>query len=114
MADHSVDAVVFCLVLCSLPDVAAALAEARRALKPDGRVRFLEHVRADTPALARVQRVLDATIWPLLAGGCHSGRDALAEIERAGFILGEVERFLFPQVRTPFSFHVLGTATFGG
>ncbi|GIH79258.1 class I SAM-dependent methyltransferase [Planobispora longispora] len=114
VADHSVDAVVFCLVLCSLPDVAAALAEARRALKPDGRVRFLEHVRADTPALARVQRVLDATIWPLLAGGCHSGRDALAEIERAGFILGEVERFLFPQVRTPFSFHVLGTATFGG
>ncbi|MFI7637360.1 hypothetical protein [Nonomuraea sp. NPDC049400] len=24
---------------------------------------------------------------------------------------GDVEHFLFPQARTPFSFHVLGTAT---
>ncbi|MGR6924214.1 class I SAM-dependent methyltransferase [[Actinomadura] parvosata] len=59
-ADHSVDAAVFCLVLCSLPDVAAALAEARRVLRPDGQLRFLEHGRADTPTLARVQWLLDA------------------------------------------------------
>ncbi|GAA2840312.1 class I SAM-dependent methyltransferase [Nonomuraea rubra] len=110
-ADHSVDAVVFCLVLCSLPDVGAALAEARRVLKPGGQVRFLEHVRAGTPAMVRVQRVLDATVWPHLAGGCHTGRDTLAEIERAGFTLEDVERFLLPEARTPFSFHVLGAAT---
>ncbi|MFF0870167.1 class I SAM-dependent methyltransferase [Nonomuraea sp. NPDC003560] len=63
-SDRSVDAVVFCLVLCSLPDVPAALAEARRVLRPSGQVRFLEHGRADTSGLAQVQRVLDATIWP--------------------------------------------------
>ncbi|MFI7707477.1 class I SAM-dependent methyltransferase [Nonomuraea sp. NPDC049480] len=40
VADHSVGAVVFCMVLCSLPDVGAALAEARRVLKPGGRSVF--------------------------------------------------------------------------
>ncbi|MEO3861001.1 class I SAM-dependent methyltransferase [Acrocarpospora sp. B8E8] len=111
LADRSVDAVVFCMVLCSLLDVGAALAEARRVLKPGGQMRFLEHVRADTPGLARVQDVLDATIWPRLVGGCRTGRDTVAAIEGAGFTVGNIEHFLFPQARTPFSFHALGTAT---
>ncbi|MEV0314824.1 class I SAM-dependent methyltransferase [Nonomuraea fuscirosea] len=114
LADHSVDAVVFCMVLCSLPDVGAALAEARRVLKPDGQIRFLEHVRADTAGLARVQDVLDATIWPRLVGGCHVGRDAEAAIRRAGFHIHRLDRFLFPPSRTPVSFHILGTAVRGG
>ncbi|TMR88049.1 class I SAM-dependent methyltransferase [Nonomuraea basaltis] len=114
VADHSVDAVVFCMVLCSLPDVGAALAEARRVLRPGGQLRFLEHVRADTRGLARVQDVLDATVWPLMVGGCHLGRDAEAAIRRAGFHIGHLDRFLFPPARTPVSFHILGTALRGG
>ncbi|GAA3138017.1 class I SAM-dependent methyltransferase [Planomonospora alba] len=108
--DRSADAVVFCLVLCSLPDVEAALAEARRVLRPGGRLRFLEHGRADSPGLARLQRLLDATVWPRLAGGCHTGRDTVALIERAGFTVTALERFLLPEARTPFSFHTRGTA----
>jgi ubiquinone/menaquinone biosynthesis C-methylase UbiE len=114
LADRSVDAVVFCMVLCSLPDVGAALAEARRVLKTGGQIRFLEHVRADTPGLARVQDVLDATIWPLMVGGCHLGRDAEVAIRRAGFHIDRLDRFLFPPSRTPVSFHILGTALRGG
>ncbi|NUP23984.1 MAG: hypothetical protein HOV79_19755 [Hamadaea sp.] len=34
----------------------------------------------------------------------------LTAIERAGFTVDDVEHFLLPQARTPFSFHVLGTA----
>lgn len=108
--DGTVDAVVVSLVLCSVRDQDAALREIRRVLKPRGQLRFLEHVRADTPGLARVQRVLDATVWPRLAGGCHTGRDTVAAIERSGFAVERLDRFLFPDARTPSSFHVLGTA----
>jgi ubiquinone/menaquinone biosynthesis C-methylase UbiE len=110
--DGSVDAVVATLVLCSVPDQGTALAEIRRVLRPGGRLFFWEHVRGETPRLARVQRVLDATIWPLLGGGCHTGRDTVAAIEAAGFTLERLERFRFPESgpTMPASPHVLGVA----
>jgi hypothetical protein len=64
------------------------------------------------PTLQRVQRVLDATVWPALLGGCHSGRDTLAAIETAGFTIERLDRFSFPETRlpTPTSPHILGVA----
>ena len=70
LPEASVDAAVLCLVMCSLPDRVAALAELRRVLRPGGVVRFLEHTRADTAGLALVQRIADATLWPWFTGGC--------------------------------------------
>ncbi|MDN3028605.1 class I SAM-dependent methyltransferase [Streptomyces sp. S.PB5] len=69
---ESFDAAVFAFVLCTVPDPDVALGEALRVLRPGGQLRFLEHVRADTPGLVRVQRLLDATVWPVLDGGCHT------------------------------------------
>jgi ubiquinone/menaquinone biosynthesis C-methylase UbiE len=110
-ADQSLDAAVVSLVLCSLPDPGSALRETFRVLKPGGQLRFLEHVRADSPGLARVQRFLDATVWPHLVGGCHTGRDTASAIEPAGFGIDRLDRFLFPEARTLFSFHILGVAS---
>jgi ubiquinone/menaquinone biosynthesis C-methylase UbiE len=61
------DAVVAALVLCTVPDQAAALAEIRRVLRVGGQLRFLEHVAADTSGgMRRAQRLADATVWPYL------------------------------------------------
>lgn len=107
-ADRSRDGAVFSMVLCSVADPGAALREAHRVLRSGGRLRALEHVRADTPLAARFQQVLDATVWPVLAGGCHTGRDTVAEIAAAGFTVERVDRFTFPPHRRgPSSLFVL-------
>ncbi|GAA0596526.1 methyltransferase domain-containing protein [Kribbella sandramycini] len=112
LAENSMDAVVTSLVLCSVPDQATTLAEARRVLRPDGELRFYEHV-AGMPG--RLQRVLDATIYPALSGGCHLHRDTLGAITAAGFTVTEVDRFDFPATGfNPAAPHILGRATKAG
>jgi ubiquinone/menaquinone biosynthesis C-methylase UbiE len=113
-ADASYDAAVVSFVLCTVPDQTAALAEIRRVLRPGGRLYFLEHVRADSTGIRRIQRVLDATVWPRLFGGCHLGLDTAAAIERAGFTISKLEEFLFPAHRGPVSFHIAGHAAAPG
>jgi ubiquinone/menaquinone biosynthesis C-methylase UbiE len=110
--DESVDAVVYSLVLCSVPDLASALREGHRVLKPGGQLRFLEHVVSESAGLRRTQKVLDATVWPTLGAGCHCARDTSAAIESAGFTIEDLERMRFPEMRLalPTSPHILGRA----
>jgi SAM-dependent methyltransferase len=84
-ADAVFDAVVSTLVLCTVPDVASTLAEVRRVLKPNGRLLFLEHVRADPgTSLERWQNRLHRP-WRAFACGCNCNRDLLAALGDAGF-----------------------------
>jgi SAM-dependent methyltransferase len=109
------DAAVASLVLCTVPDQGRALAELRRVLRPGGGLRFYEHVLAPEPGLARVQRLVDP-VWQAIGGGCHSGRDTIAAITAAGFVIDQADRFRFPDNQVPWitAPHVLGAAHLEG
>jgi ubiquinone/menaquinone biosynthesis C-methylase UbiE len=89
-ADSSFDTVVSTLVLCTVDDQPAALAEIRRVLEPGGTLLFLEHVRADGGALERWQDRLHGP-WHAFGYGCHCNRDTEAGIAVAGFTIDRLE-----------------------
>ncbi len=110
--DCSFDAAVACLVLCTVPDQASALAELRRVLRPGGELRFYEHVRSDRPAVALSQRAVDRVFWPRAFGGCHTARDTPAAIAAAGFEV-EQQRAMWVNpvpIAFPVASHAIGRA----
>ncbi len=80
------DTVVSGLVFCSVSDPRRGLAEVKRVLRADGRLRMLEHVRATIPWKAHYQ---DCTqpLWTWLSGGCHPNRDTERTVETSGFVI---------------------------
>jgi ubiquinone/menaquinone biosynthesis C-methylase UbiE len=94
--NSSFDTAVFTLVLCTVPDPAAALAEAARILKPGGRLIFVEHVRSDDPSLARWQDRLERP-WRFVGDGCHCNRDTVATIEASPLQVDQVEHGRLPK-----------------
>jgi SAM-dependent methyltransferase len=108
-ADASFDTVVVTLVLCTVPDPAATLAEARRVLKPDGTFLFLEHVRG-TGWTSRLQRGVDP-VWRRVAAGCRPARDTVRAVEAAGFSIDDLEHFRMPNAPVFVRPCVAGVAT---
>lgn len=108
LADASVDTVVMTWTLCSIPDPAAALAEMRRVLKPDGRLLFVEHGLAPDASVERWQHRL-TPIWRRIGGGCHLNRKMDALMQAAGFDLPQLQTDYAPGPR-PLSFMYHGCA----
>lgn len=99
--DASLDAVVGTLVLCSIAEPAAALAEVRRVLKPRGRYVFLEHgAAAEGSTRLRWQRRLEP-IWRIAADDCHLTRRADEILVAAGF---DIERQVRESMRKALPF----------
>ena len=95
-ADGEFDLAVATLVLCTVPDPRATLAELRRVLAPGGRLLLIEHVRAEEQGLARWQDRLHGP-WRFLADGCHCNRDTAAALASAGFETGALEQDELPK-----------------
>jgi SAM-dependent methyltransferase len=91
--DQSMDAVVSTLVLCSVHDLNASLAEIRRVLKPGGKFVFIEHVAAPKGSgLRRVQNWV-RPLWSFFADGCQPNREIWRHLEDARFARLEIEHF---------------------
>lgn len=92
------DCVLCTFTLCSVQDPAAALAEARRVLKPGGRLLFCEHGLAPDADVVKWQRRIEP-VWKRIAGGCHLTRPVTPTIEAAGFRVLSKDTMYLP--RTP-------------
>lgn len=106
--DASFDAVVSTLVLCGVGDQRDALAEVRRVLRPGGSLVLVEHVRSDTPGLARTQDRLNPVNRFLV--GCECNRSTLRALEDAGFDVDRVVPTSMPGVPRYLRPAIVGTA----
>jgi SAM-dependent methyltransferase len=91
-ADDSFDSAVSTWSLCTIPDVAAALAEVQRVLKPGAQLHFLEHGLAPDEGVRRWQHRLEP-LQKRVFGGCHLTRPIAGLLETAGYEITELDVF---------------------
>jgi len=111
--DDTFDTAVATLVLCTIPDPVAAIAELARVLKPGGQLLFIEHVRSDDPDRARWQDRLEKP-WRFMADGCHCNRDTEANLRASAFELETVDHGKMPKAMPIVRPLIRGTAVLKG
>jgi ubiquinone/menaquinone biosynthesis C-methylase UbiE len=91
--DATFDAVVFGLVLCSVPSVERVVAEAFRVLRPGGSFRALEHVRSQRKMSGALMDLANPMWLKLNKQGCNWNRDPLPVIREQGLVIDDVKEF---------------------
>src|SRR5215469_14246942 len=90
LSNASIDTVVVTWTLCSIPNPSRALQQAKRLLKPGGRLIFVEHGRSSEPGIVTWQERL-TPLWKRIGGGCHVDRKIDDLIIGAGFQITELK-----------------------
>jgi ubiquinone/menaquinone biosynthesis C-methylase UbiE len=90
LPDDYADTVVSTLVLCTVEDLYAALAEVRRVLRPGGRLLFIEHVAAEEGSRLHNWQRRAHGFWHAFACGCNADRRTADAIRAAGFEVEEL------------------------
>lgn len=92
LADDSCDTALSTWTMCTIPDIAGALQELRRVLKPGGTLHFVEHGLAPDESVQRTQHRLEP-MQKRIAGGCHLTREIQHLLTDAGFTIVEADVF---------------------
>lgn len=110
LPDASADTVISSLVLCTVSDPSAVLAEIRRILRPGGRFSFAEHVVARPRTPTRWSQRILRRPWAWVFEGCSCERDLAGLIASAGFASVDVTPYRIHSPFLPFNTHIAGTA----
>lgn len=87
LPDASQDLVLSTLVLCSVANVDATLAEIQRVLRPGGRLIFIEHVAAQPGTRQALYQRVVRRAWRALADGCDPCAETAAALDRSGLTI---------------------------
>ena len=107
--DDSFDAALSTWTMCTIPDIATAVGELRRVLKPEGTLHFVEHGLAPDESVRRWQHRLEP-VQKRLFGGCHLTRRIVDLLRNGGFAISELDVYYEQGAPKPLGANSLGVA----